>query len=136
MSRPLKEIDKTSFEKLCELQCTEAEICGFFDITDKTLSRWCKDTYGKGFSEVFRAKRERGKISLRRTQFRLAENNASMAIWLGKQYLGQSDESESLRNAREALIIAQTEKIRNNDTDIEDLSDIESRIYEDKDNSV
>lgn len=32
-----------------------------------------------------------GKISLRRAQFRLAEKNANMAIWLGKQYLRQTD---------------------------------------------
>jgi hypothetical protein len=30
-------------------------------------------------------------MSLRRTQFRLAEKSAAMAIFLGKQYLGQSD---------------------------------------------
>ena len=46
------------------------------------------------FSEVFKEKRGVGKISLRRAQFRLAEKNANMAIWLGKQYLGQSDRGE------------------------------------------
>lgn len=30
-------------------------------------------------------------IALRRAQWRLAERNAAMAIWLGKQYLGQRD---------------------------------------------
>lgn len=35
-----------------------------------------------------------GKISLRRTQFRMAETNVSMAIWLGKQILGQKDQQE------------------------------------------
>ena len=34
--RPKKYIDKDEFEKLCALQCTENEICGFFDVTDKT----------------------------------------------------------------------------------------------------
>lgn len=73
------------------LQCTEVEILAWFDITDKTLNSWCKRTYGKGFSEVFKEKRGKGKISLRRTQWQLAEKSSSMAIWLGKQYLGQSD---------------------------------------------
>lgn len=89
--RPKKEIDQKIFENLCALQCTEVEICSCFDVTDKTLNGWCKRTYGKNFSEVFRQKREKGKISLRRTQFKLAEKSASMAIFLGKQYLGQSD---------------------------------------------
>lgn len=31
------------------------------------------------------------RIQLRRNQLALSEKNAAMAIWLGKQYLGQSD---------------------------------------------
>ncbi len=95
MARPLKEIDKSQFESLCGLQCTKDEICSFFDVTDKTLERWCKRTYKAGFSEVFRQKRGIGKISLRRAQFRLAKKNASMAIFLGKQYLGQRDQPDT-----------------------------------------
>lgn len=33
-------------------------------------------------------------MSLRRTQFKLAEKNPTMAIFLGKQYLGQRDNIE------------------------------------------
>ena len=91
MARPRKEIDQKQFENLCGLQCTLEEICGWFGVTDKTLNSWCKRTYSESFSEVFRQKRSMGKISLRRSQWRLAEKNASMAIWLGKQYLGQKD---------------------------------------------
>ena len=91
MDRPRKEIDQKQFENLCGLQCTLEEICGWFGVTDKTLDGWCKRTYRASFSEVFRQKRGLGKVSLRRSQWRLAEKNASMAIWLGKQYLGQRD---------------------------------------------
>lgn len=89
--RPKKEIDQNMFEKLCSYQCTEEEICGIFGVTDKTLTTWCKRVYKKSFSEVFKEKRQTGKISLRRSQFKLAEKNATMAIWLGKQYLDQRD---------------------------------------------
>lgn len=89
--RPRKEIDKTQFEKLCALQCSLEEICGFFDSNTKTIEKWCKETYGENFSQVFAKKREAGRISLRRSQWRLAERNAAMAIFLGKNYLGQSD---------------------------------------------
>lgn len=94
MARPRKEIDQKQFEQLCGLQCTKEEICGWFQLTDKTLENWCKRTYGAGFSDVFREKRGLGKISLRRAQWRLAEKSAAMAIWLGKQYLGQTDKTE------------------------------------------
>ncbi len=107
MSRQKKQIDQKQFENLCALQCTEEEICDWFDITDKTLARWCRETYNKRFSEVFREKRSGGKISLRRSQFRLAEKNATMAIWLGKQYLGQKDtvdEEDAAEKKLDALL--------------------------------
>ena len=92
MGRPRAEIYKKQFENLCGLQCTLEEICGWFGVTDKTLDSWCKRTYHASFSEVFKQKRGLGKISLRRSQWRLAEKSATMAIWLGKQYLGQRDQ--------------------------------------------
>ena len=44
----------------------------------------------------------RGKVSLRRMQFRLAERSAAMAIWLGRNVLGQTDGlSQQEREAEE-----------------------------------
>ena len=84
-------IDKKQFENLCAIQCTEEEICSVLDCNSDTLNSWCKSTYKVNFSEVFKQKRQGGKASLRRNQWRMAENNSTMAIWLGKQYLGQRD---------------------------------------------
>lgn len=83
MARPRKEIDQKQFENLCGLQCTLEEICGWFDVTDKTLNSWCKRTYHTSFSEVFKKKRGAGKISLRRSQWQLAAKSASMAYLAG-----------------------------------------------------
>ena len=91
MARPRKKIDQRRFENLGGPQCTLEEICGWFGVCSDTLESWCKRTYKMNFSEVFKQKRGVGKISLRRSQWRLAEKNANMAIWLGKQYLGQRD---------------------------------------------
>ena len=91
MARPRKELDQTAFEKLCGLQCTKEEICDWFDVSDKTLDGWCKRTYKCSFSVIYEQKRQGGKIALRRMQWRLAERNAAMAMFLGKNYLGQSD---------------------------------------------
>ena len=63
-------------------------------VTDDTLNKWCKKEYGTTFSEVFKQKRELGKMSLRRKQWKLADKSAPMAIFLGKQYLGQRDAIE------------------------------------------
>ena len=91
MGRPRAEIDQKQFENLCGLQCTLEEICGWFHISDRTLERWCKEVYGETFVEVYKSKSAAGKMSLRRAQFRLAEKSAAMAIWLGKQHLGQRE---------------------------------------------
>ena len=99
--RPLKQIPQDEFEKLCALQCTKEEICGFFNTTDKTLESWCKRTYKKGFSEIFREKRGTGKISLRRMQFQLAKKSAAMAIFLGKNWLGQTDKGQRTEDAED-----------------------------------
>lgn len=94
VGRPKTNIDKSNFEKLCQMQCTLEEIAGFFDCCDDTINNWCKEVYDDNFSGVYKKKSMAGKISLRRNQFKIAENNASMAIFLGKQYLGQRDNVE------------------------------------------
>src|SRR5699024_592807 len=91
VGRPYKEINKREFGKLCALQCTQQEICDFFGIDHKTLTKWCERTYGLDYSQVYEEKKSGGKISLRRLQFRLAEKSAAMAIFLGKNILGQRD---------------------------------------------
>lgn len=89
--RPKKEISKEWFEKLCGMQCTLDEIAGFFNCSADTIERFAKSTYKKTFAEIYKEYSVQGKISLRRYQFKLAEKSAAMAIWLGKQYLGQRD---------------------------------------------
>lgn len=118
MARPRKEIDQKQFENLCGLQCTLEEICGWFDVTDKTLDGWCKRTYHASFSEVFRQKRGAGKISLRRSQWRLAEKNATMAIFLGKQFLGQCDSVDVAVTDAKGIALDELEKmVMQNDAD-------------------
>ena len=91
MARPRIEIDREQFEKLCAIQCTEEEIASWFKCSVDTIERWCHRELKMSFAEAFKTWSADGKISLRRTQFKMAEHNCSMAIWLGKQYLGQRD---------------------------------------------
>jgi hypothetical protein len=104
MARPKKYINQDQFEDMCALQCTKEEICSLLDVTDKTLDRWIKETYGKSksFSEVFATKRQIGFVSLRRAQFQRALKDTTMSIWLGKIWLGQ----------RETAPLGSTEKPR------------------------
>lgn len=92
--RPVKKIDKTQFEALCKIQCTQEEICSVLGVTDKTLTKWCKKTYKKYFSEVFKEKRQLGYMSLRRNMWSMARDSVPMSIFLAKNYLGMSDKNE------------------------------------------
>jgi len=94
VGRPKKEFNKELFEDLCQIQCTKDEISSVFRCSDSTISRWCQREYGENFEDLYKKASAGGKISLRRIQFRLAEKNTGMAIWLGKQYLAQSDKQE------------------------------------------
>ncbi len=92
MGRPKKEIDIEIFEELCAIQCTEEEIASVFRCSIDTLSRFCKANYKESFADIYKKLTDRGKKSLRRMQWDLAKKSAPMAIWLGKQYLGQKDD--------------------------------------------
>lgn len=103
MGRPRKEYDKRTFEDLAGLGCTQEEIAWFFrDETGKpanidTLSRWCKRTYGLTFQEYIKSVGCMAmKIRIRRNQLKLSEKSAAMAIFLGKNYLGQTDKYEQI----------------------------------------
>lgn len=75
--------------------CTLDEIAGAFDCSPDTIERWCKRTYKTNFADIYKKYSSLGKMSLRRAQFRLAEKSAAMAIFLGKNYLGQTDQVET-----------------------------------------
>lgn len=94
MGRPQIEINQKQFENLCGILCTEEEIAGFFNCSVDTIERWCKRTYKENFADTYKKHSAKGKMSLRRAQFKLAEKSAAMAIFLGKNYLGQRDSLE------------------------------------------
>ena len=86
--RPKKVIDYEMVERLASIMATQEEIASFLDMSSRTLQR------DSEFCRVYKKGLEKGKMSLRRQQFKLAENNTAMAIFLGKNYLGQSDKQD------------------------------------------
>lgn len=95
VGRPKKIIDYHAVEQLSMLMCTEEEIANFLDISVRTLQR------DEEFCRIYKKGLDYGKMSLRRTQFKLAQKSSTMAIFLGKQYLGQSDELAGASNLKE-----------------------------------
>ena len=87
--KPVK-IDLEQLEKLCALQCTDAEIAAWFHISVRTIEN--RRGKQRTFGEAMERGRGKGRISVRRHQMKLLEaGNATMAVWLGKQLLGQRD---------------------------------------------
>lgn len=87
-------IDLGELDKLCGFQCTQDEICSFFDVDVTTFATALKKQTGKGFNDYFREKRDIGKISLRRAQFASAlGGNPALLIYLGKTVLGQVEKT-------------------------------------------
>lgn len=99
MGRPKKEFDDRQWAQvdgMCAIQCTGEEIASVMDVDYDTLDRLCKDTWGVRFSEYFKRKSDKGKMSLRRLQWKSAEaGNVTMQIWLGRQMLDQKERTET-----------------------------------------
>jgi hypothetical protein len=90
--RPKRVIDWQKSEFGCQINATKKEICKWLNIHDDTLEKYVKVQYGEGFAVVYKKLSVDGIISIRRMQFKKAqEGNVPMLIWLGKQYLGQSE---------------------------------------------
>lgn len=76
-------------EGLARIQCTMKEAGAVLGVNEVTFSRFLQ-AHQKAM-EAWENGKETGKASLRRNQFKMAEHNPTMAIWLGKQCLGQFD---------------------------------------------
>ena len=82
-------IDLIELEKLAALQCTDEELASWFGVSPTTIARRRRSPE---FADAIYRGRARGRISVRRAQMKLlASGNPTMAVWLGRQLLGQRD---------------------------------------------
>lgn len=97
--RPKFKIDYKVVEKLSSIMCTQQEIASVLGCSRDTLLR------DKQFCDIYKKGLDNGRMSLRRTQFKIAQTNCSMAIFLGKQYLGQKDVVENTEKIERVQIV-------------------------------
>ena len=82
--RPRLIIDKDLLEQLAKIQCTMEEIAAVLGCSVDTLER--------NFADVIKKGKDEGKASLRRLQWKGAQDGKpAMLIWLGKQVLAQKE---------------------------------------------
>jgi hypothetical protein len=74
---------------LGSIHATTREAAAILGIEEKTLFTFFdREPEAR---DIFEGGKELGRVSLRRKQFNLADKNATMAIFLGMNYLGQQD---------------------------------------------
>ena len=85
--RPKLEIDPQKVEMLASFGCSTVEIAKLHSCDESTIRLRFKEEIERG--------RESMKIKLRQLQWKTAESGSNaMLIFLGKQYLGQSERNE------------------------------------------
>jgi hypothetical protein len=103
--RPKKKIDEDILFKLFQLQSPLDEIADYFGVNRTTIQNYCKNELGHNFSTLYKQGSAEGKTALRGHQFQLSKKNAGMAIFLGKNYLGQKDgDRNDFANAEDVYI--------------------------------
>jgi hypothetical protein len=86
--KPVK-IDLIELEKLCVLHSTDEDLAYYFGVSIRTIENRKKQWE---FAQAMARGKAKGRLSVRRAQMKLLESgNVVMAIWLGKQLLGQRD---------------------------------------------
>lgn len=91
--RPEVEFDLVELEDLSRSHCSFIELAKFYNCSETTV----KDRYKNDLD--FKGAVDRGRFEaikgLRRKQLEMAmDGNTQLAIWLGKQMLGQTDKAE------------------------------------------
>jgi hypothetical protein len=94
--RPQIDINWKLLNGLCSVFCTQEEISSIMEVSVDTLERVCKREKRLTFAEYYKKASANGKASLRRSQYKAAveTENPTMLIWMGKQFLNQTDKQE------------------------------------------
>jgi DNA-binding transcriptional ArsR family regulator len=96
MARPRKEVDFEKLARVCQYPMTNEDIAAILDLSVDTISRAIKKEYGIGFAEYKDQKQSNLRFTLLAKQIEVAKSgNVAMLIFLGKNYLGQSDKQET-----------------------------------------
>lgn len=100
--RPSKNLEDMHFDGWQQLDemilwATQAYCCEKLGINTDTITKKIKEKHGLSFSEYRHKRQEEIRVTLQRRQYEVAmSGNVTMLIWLGKQWLGQSEKTEHI----------------------------------------
>ncbi|EJF89107.1 hypothetical protein [Bartonella tamiae] len=96
-------------KSLGEAQATKREMAQYLTLSPAVLESAFKRH--KILQETYDKAKISGLIALKKAQLKLAQTNATMAIWLGKQYLKQKDKHDISASEATPFILERIEHI-------------------------
>lgn len=119
MGRPRLRLNWSQIGRMCEVQMTGVEIARVLGCHYDAIAKRCKSDNGLTFSEWSEEKREHGRRSLRRRQYKSAvtDGNVTMMIWLGKQWLDQTDKREVNTTIDQSIEVRDVREYTNDELD-------------------
>lgn len=111
MARPRKELNDLKFDGWDQLDAlivfaSEVYCAEKLGMSVDTLADRIKKKHSMSFTEYKRKRQEPLRINLLKKQYEVAmQGNVSMLIWLGKQYLNQSDKASEEENKPSEILV-------------------------------
>lgn len=96
MGRPKIEINEKLFDQLIQLPLIKADFAHAFNCSEDKIEHYVKERFDCTFSALKEQKRQIFKRNILAKQLEVAmRGNVAMLIFLGKNYLGQTDKLET-----------------------------------------
>ena len=95
MGRPRKEFNWEKLDAVLQYGAWQIDCADILDVSMDTIERRIREKFDMTFAEYRNKRMSRTRMRLAQKQIEAAlGGNITMMIWLGKQYLGQSDKHE------------------------------------------
>lgn len=96
MGRPKKTIDEKQFDTIIQLPIIKEDVARILNVSESHLERYIRARFHTTFETLRRQNAGSFKKNLLGKQYELAmKGNVTLLIWLGKQYLEQSDKVDN-----------------------------------------
>ena len=111
MARPEKEFDWSKLDAILQYGACLSDCADIMGVSEDTVLRRIKKEFDSDFATYRIKKMSKMRIGLSRKQIEVAmSGNVTMLIWLGKQYLGQSDKQEVMQSGGQTIKIEKIEE--------------------------
>lgn len=104
---PTRVFDWTKIANMFAIGCNMEEVANVEGCSSDWLRMICERDNGMTLKQFMMKHRDTGKLSLRRAQYRSAveKGNVQMQIWLGKNWLGQTDKIEQTGSEQKTITL-------------------------------